>query len=133
MRRKQIIKFGSKEFDELQKIWYDKLEKSGFVDVEKKETNLRTYRYKGGDRHGQQSKAWQESKIEYYDLATKFLNEYEFETRLQQIIWEYHTKAISVRDIANLLRDVKVADLQKTAVWEVIRELRQIMKDMYIK
>lgn len=121
-------------FKELQAHWYKKLEKSGFVDIEKKETNLRTYRYRNDEGTSNQfTSTWRNSKMEYYSLATQFLNEHEFQTNIEKVIWEYHTNGISVRNITNLLSKAKLSQTNRTYVWFIVRDLRKIMKEQYLK
>lgn len=119
-------------FKELQKLWYKKLEDTGFFDIEAKETTFRSHRYGRGKRHGQYSNTWQDSKRYYYDLATSFLNEHEFESPLERVIWEYHANSISTRNIAKILIAAKVKT-NRTTVWLTVKMLRQKMKEKYIK
>lgn len=125
-------------YEALKKIWYDKLEeeyksgKSDFYDIERHESTYRTYRHSSSNKYGKFSKEWQDSKVEYYGMATRFLNEYEFTTELEHVIWEYHTNGISIRDITKLLNNVRTSPLSKTKIGEKLKNLKDIMKGLYI-
>jgi len=71
-------------------------------------------------------------KLEYYDLATRFLNEYPFESERDRAIWAYHAEGISYRNIAKILRKAKVAKLKKDTIWRIVSELKLTMKTMYL-
>jgi len=117
------------EVKKLKKIWYNRLKESGFEDIETDEFNLKTWStefYRKKDWT-----AWQ-SVNEYYRLASIFLQEHKFINNLERIIWEYHANGISARNIALLLKQTKVADLEKSNVNNRIRALRTIMKKQYL-
>lgn len=65
-------------------------------------------------------------------MATKFLNDYKFETNRERIIWEYHTEGISVRDIVKLLKKARLKRVYRRIVWETISKLENTMKKMYM-
>ena len=118
----------------LQKEWYAKLAKEGFRDIERNPDRLHTYHSDlfAFQKRLQHSYGGQQCKADYYALATSFLNEYKFERELDKIIWEYHAEGISARDISRLLAKAKVANIQKTRVWELISNLEHRMKLMYL-
>lgn len=120
------------EFEELKAYWYDKLKDSGFVDAEVDEYTLKTFGSAAriADRH-REPVLWQ-AKQEYYYLANQFLNEHKFKSKLDKIIWTYYSEAISVRDISDILRKAKVADMSKSAVWTVVEKLEACMKRKYL-
>jgi hypothetical protein len=120
--------FKTPKFKELQEKWYKKLEKSGFKDIEQDE-------YYFADGHGvstidKRRVTW-EIQQEYYRLATHFLNDHKFKNRFEQIVWEYHSNGMSVRDIADTLNKVRRKKTDYNTVWEIIRDLRILMKTMY--
>lgn len=111
-------------YTQLRKIWYAKLAKSGFEDIEQDENNLKEWSSRIINK---QYIDPLQTDAEYYYLATNFLNTYGFESERERIIWEYHANAISCRDIAKLLRKVRIKTT-KTAVWLVIKRLRSVMR-----
>lgn len=122
----------AKSYEELKKIWYTKLKKSGFEDAESDENHLKTWSSnKFAAKALVQNGGWQ-AKAAYYQMAERFLAEFKFETRLERQIWEYHTNAISIRDIAETLNKTKVINTNRQAVWLVIRRLEDIMKSLYL-
>lgn len=120
------------EYERLKKLWYKKLEKSGFVDIEQHETNFRGYRYTGSAKYGKFSKEWQDSKVEYYNMASEFLSNYKFSSPLEQSIWEYHTNGMSLRNIADTLKKAKTSKKSYDYVWRIVCALRIKMKEMYL-
>lgn len=121
-------------YRQLRDLWYKKLKEDGFEDIETKSGMLKggssTYEFTRERAYQQQGGF--EAKIAYYDMATKFLNEYKFTKRLDKIIWEYHVNAISVRNISKLLRAAKVSKIDYNTVCRRIQKYREIMKKLYI-
>lgn len=120
----------SKEFKRLKKLWYAKLEKSGFEDIESDEDNLKVWSSRWARKRYVADAA---SRAEYYNMATRFLIDYNFDDEIDRIIWEYHSNSISYRDIAKLLKKAKVADLQKTTIYRKVKILAAIMLKTYVK
>lgn len=131
------------EYEALRDKWYKKLEKvkdetypDGFTDIERNEDTLKVYSSDkfGARRPGRssftQNGGWQ-AKATYYSMAARYLSEYPFETRREQIIWEYHSNAVSVRDIAKLLRKVKIK-MKRTSVWEIVKKHKGKMFELYM-
>jgi hypothetical protein len=128
-------KLSRTEFLALQKFWYQKLADSGFVDIE--ETRYKQdplERVASGSTTASSlnkfSPTWVNSKKEYYELATRFLLEHKFETELERIIWEYHTNAISVRNITKLLNKLEF-NASYVTLWRTVNKLRNEMKVKY--
>lgn len=120
-------------FKKLRQEWYAKLKAEGFNDIETLAGDLKEFSTSGSRNIKKvltQSGGWQ-FKQEYYRLASKFLNEYKFNTKLDSIIWEYHTNGISVRNIAKALIEINVKT-NRTDVWKVVKRLKIKMFDMYL-
>lgn len=113
----------------LQETWYKKLADSGFEDIEADEWNLKKS-FKSTmlkTKHGLiRSGRWQASH-DYYYMAEHFLNSHVFKSKLDRIIWEYHSNGISVRDIGDLLKEVGINTSHQT-VYITIKGLADIMK-----
>jgi hypothetical protein len=119
-----------KQFNKLQVKWDKKLKKSGFIDLEPiRNGRLTNTTESNGVLDKRRDNRW-EAEAEYYRLATYFLNDYEFESNFQRIIWEYHANGISYRNIVKILKKVKRKTDRQT-ICEIIRELREIMLKMY--
>lgn len=122
----------AESFADIQKKWYAKLKKSGFEDAERPE----------GDRFALKnpSEACKRdivikdyyAKLEYYSMARKFIHDYKFESNLEKVIWEYHSEGVSVRNIAKLLKKVKVMKPNKDNVALIVARLADEMKKMYL-
>lgn len=118
---------------DLQSQWTDKLEKSGFEDIESDEETLKIYSTVMFSRaRSKVNNGGFEAKAQYYQMATSFLEEYKFDSRLDKIIWEYHAEGLSVRDIANTLNKVKRTKTNYTTVWLLIKQLKKSMYAMYM-
>jgi len=117
----------------LTKLWYAKLKKSGFNDIENDKGQLKDWssRVQRKNEHENLLDSWP-GKIAYYDMATTFLNEHSFENNLDKVIWEYHTNGISYRDIVKLLKKVKI-EVYLVKVHKIVRRLENIMKKRYLK
>lgn len=118
-------------FKELQSYWYKKVLKSGFEDVEENEHHLKSWSSKFN--RASVVRNWY-SKSEYYSMASQFLHNYKFKNNLEKTIWDYHSNAISVRDIADLLKKARVKSItpNKDNINEIIQRLTIEMKRMYL-
>jgi hypothetical protein len=118
------------EYERVRDVWYKKLEDQGFDDIEYRDGSLRHAK-------GARSVTWERDDLkqlvqDYYCMAYHFLNDYQFDTELDKIIWEYHTNGISVRNIAKLLNEAKVCQTDRNHVWKTIKKLEVIMKGLYL-
>lgn len=115
---------------EQQELWYKKLQKEGFEDIESDEHHLKFYTSQFAAKFIPET--WQ-AKARYYQMATNFLEEYKFNTKLEQVVWEYHVNAISYRDIAKILKKVRlVKNTNRTTIYKMIKRLKEKMFDMYV-
>lgn len=143
MGKKKFRPTTKAEYEELRNKWYKKLSKvkddvypDGFTDIESYENILKVYSsdYFNSRRATRsavtQNGGWQ-AKATYYSMAERYLQEYPFETRKEQIIWEYHTNAISIRDIVRLLRKVRI-QMKRTAIFEVIKTHKKKMFELFM-
>lgn len=114
----------SKEFKDLQKTWYSKLEKKGFQDIEQDETKLKSWSKALYDsRH----ESYRFSNEEYYRLAGHFLHDYKFETKLDKFVWEQHSLGLTSRDIAKLTKAKLAKEYRKSHVHNIIKKLEKEM------
>lgn len=114
--------------------WYEKLKKVEFEDIERDEDTIKAYSSDTFRRRNVDNQAggWQ-VKAEYYYMATQFLNEYKFNTKMEQIIWEYHAEGIGAEDIAKTLKSMDFKKYtNKIAVTNIIKRLKNKMFDMYM-
>lgn len=116
-------------FEQLKKHWYGKLKKSGFEDAEQDEDNLKKWSV---SQFSRLSIEVIQAKQAYYDMARTFLEHNEFKTRLDEIIWAYHTEGISARNIAVTLTKARKKTIHYTTVWHVIHRLEHEMKMLYL-
>lgn len=119
-------------FDELQKLWYEKLKESGFVDAEQPNGMLKFWTGKSGSyagKDGEQKAAVQN----YYTFAEHFLNSHPFKNNLERTIWEYHANGLSSRDIANTLNRLhpRRKKTNHHAVNGTINRLKQLMLETH--
>lgn len=116
---------------ELKKIWYKKLADSGFSDLEADEHRMKKSLSTIFQQLTVREGGWQ-AKAAYYQMADRFLLEFEFATELEKTIWEYHANAISIRDIATTLNKAKITKTNRQAIWLILRRLENIMKSKYL-
>ncbi len=125
-----MSQFNNKSFKKLKAKWYKKLEDSGFDDAETEKGRLKisareVLRTKVADT--------KQSKEDYYALADSFLHEHTFDSELSKVIWEYHTNGLGAPAIADTLMKAGMAKTNRTKVDTTINELRDIMKQKYLK
>lgn len=114
----------SKDLKKLQKLWYDKLKKEGFDDIEQDENYLKRW-----DSHwfnSQYSPEYFQNKAEYYRAAGKFLYEHQFKSELERQIWAKHAEGLTIRDIVTVLRKARFK-LYRRMVHETIQRLTKTM------
>lgn len=123
------MKTPKQSFKQLQDTWYAKLKKSGFEDIEQDDDNLKFWSSAFYLRRlsPEQMKALQD----YYQMATNFLEEYKFDSKRDQIIWEYHSKGFNDPEIAKLLKKVKIK-LTGMGVRYIVKKYKMKMYDMYV-
>lgn len=118
----------SDSFTKLKAIWDKKLKNSGFRDIEYKDGSLE----RGAPNLSKQAPVQVEAIEAYYTMARHFILEYDFESELEKTIWCYHSEGLSYRDIAILLKKVKVKKLQKSRIGDTITRLEKEMKRRYL-
>lgn len=119
----------SSEYEKLRKIWYKKLERSGFNDIELNDNDLKEP--SSIFRLSRNPQVVWKAKVAYYHMATRFLNDYEFKSKQDKIIWEYHTEGLACRNIAKLLTKALRKKINHVVVWRTVSKHRVIMKTMY--
>jgi hypothetical protein len=93
------------DFIQLQRQWYAKLKRSGFVDAESDRGILKDWPGKRlmRDYTPQRFK----EKQEYYRFASQLIWEHKFQNKLEQNIWYLHCDGYSLREISEELRTPK--------------------------
>lgn len=117
------------EYERVRDVWYKRLKDEGFVDIEHSDGSINSGVPRGISG---QDPELRELTEEYYNMATQFLNDHEFESELDKVIWEYHTNGLSPRNIAKVLNDAKVIKIGFVKIWRIIKNLEAIMKRQYL-
>lgn len=116
---------------ELQKqteLWYSKLKKTGFKDIEQDEYHLKFW---DTGRLNRKDPNMINSTQSYYTMAEHFLNDHTFDNNSDRIIWEYHANGISARNITKTLNKVRKVKTNRTTVLQILKKLRDKMKLLY--
>lgn len=129
-----MANWSPKDFKKLKDQWYKKLKEEGFEDIEHANGRLK---HAPVDNPVDYLRLLYSGRPEYYELATRFLNEYDFDNELERIIWEYHTNGLSRREIFKVLDKVKVKKvtgkpLGQTRIGYIIKRLSTEMKKCYV-
>lgn len=100
--------FKTKEFKKLNKLWYGKLKKEGFEDIERKDkTGQKEERVVNSPLHyiaKNYTLLQFEVKEEYYRMAGQFLHEHKFKSLYEREVWELHSNGVSIRNIVKKLK-----------------------------
>jgi len=123
------------ELKKLQKIWYARLKKKGFEDIERNETELKVYseniiKNAARGRKNINHEIWCQSKTEYFRMAEHFLNENKFENKILKYIWDLHSQGVSARNISKKLKSLKIKK-DKTTVHRIVQNLAKQMFEKY--
>jgi hypothetical protein len=130
------VKQQTKQFELLKKKWYAKLKRAGFVDIEQDEDSLTNWSSSRFLRGKNRNKALEDvmdynlSKQEYYRLVGHFLHDHKFENKVDKLIWELHSEAISYRKIVSKLKH-KGIDTNTMRIFHAITRLKTIMIERY--
>jgi hypothetical protein len=119
-----------KQLKKLERIWYKKLKKDGFHDIEYSPGTIKRGYSRSPQYLNQLSRTATE---EYYGLASTFLNEYKFESEREAAIWEYHAEGLSTREIVTILRKANIISCTKSTVHNIVKRLESIMKSQYLQ
>lgn len=119
----------SKDFDQLKALWYEKLAKKGFEDIEDSEGRLVVYHsFQGRSGTGLPSDITaNQAKEEYYRLAGHFLHDYTFASTTDRLIWKLHSDGISYRKICEILEQHYNLKTHKSTIHDLITKLAKTM------
>lgn len=126
----------NKDLTALKKEWYNKLKETGFDDIEHSNGSLKQLHSSKflSDHNGSASiehtQHFNKYKAEYYRLATHFLNDHKFESKVEKFIWHLHSEGVSTRDIVSRLSDLGVKKT-RWPVRVVVYNLRNTMFERY--
>ncbi len=124
-RRKPLTKL-----QQLTAKWYKKAADSGFNDIETQDGDLKR---PGLNNHKYYTTIGWEAKVSYYTMAEFFLNDYKFETTMDKVMWEYHSHGLSYREIAKLLKHLKLINkISYVTVCHKVNKMRNSMYAMYV-
>ncbi len=124
-----------KTYLELREIWYKKLERSGFKDIEDmtdRDGSKFSIKVTSHSHHLKNVKRDWESKTEYFSLAGQFLHNYRFKNNKDKVLWEYHANGLSLSDIAQIFKKAGLKPTSKSGVENRLKPLVAEMKRMYL-
>lgn len=116
--------FQTEDFLRLRDTWYERLEASGFEDIEKHlsktpNTLLKQFAAFQFNEHDPDTYA---AKQNYFYLAAHFLSSHSFEKEEHRQVWELHAAGLSFRRIAQAL------STSKDRVELIVNKLKAQMK-----
>ncbi len=115
------------QLKKLQNKWYDKLEKSGFEDIEERHSPKEFLKRWAGQWFKRRTHVHNfEAKQEYFYQCGHFLTTHDFDTETERKVWQMHSEGLSLREIA---RSMRWKSHHKVRL--VINKLKQEMADGY--
>lgn len=120
-----------KDYPALKKLWYAKLKKTGFKDLEQDEDTLKEWSFSSFIARNINPVRY-ESTLEYYRLAGQFLYEHEFADPVEKLIWRLHSEGKPLLEISYLLKK-KHIKLGKDSVNKRVKALKKLMVDKCCK
>lgn len=112
------------EFNKLKNLWYKKLKKSGFEDIEQDEDILKSWSL-FFPTHQKTSLSF-ESSARYYQLAGQFLHSHKFQSSLERFVWKCHSEGMSRSETVKACQ-AKGFTMYKNKFDEIIGPLKEIM------
>lgn len=97
----------NKELKKLTKLWYKKLEKEGFQEIEQADGNLKVWHSHKFLRTSDGSVFSAPAKEEYFRSAGHFLHDHVFSNEAEKDIWKLHCEGLSIREIAKVFKSKK--------------------------
>lgn len=118
-------KIGSQEFNQLQSKWYQKLERSGFSDIEINGDLLHIYE---GSYFGTNytPKSFEEKK-RYFERATELESAGIFLDQTERLVWSLHASGVPIRKIVEVLESRGIKK-HKDHVNQIINDLQDMME-----
>lgn len=121
----------SKQFKDLQRLWYDKLEKTGFKEIEQedgllKRWSTRVFSDKANGSYYNEKIEYYKSREEYYRLAGHFLHDYKFANKKEHRIWELHAEGVSIQAIVEIMTKARF----KTSIKRAHQTIQRLVKEM---
>lgn len=98
----------SRSFKDLQRAWYDRLEQSGFHDIEDVKQESRPLKeWDTNFFRNRFNLVRYETSKKYYEQCIRILNEHEFKNAIHQKIWRLHCEGLSEREITKEISEDK--------------------------
>lgn len=126
----------NKELQKLKTLWYKKLKRSGFEDIENKHGDFKVTSYtriaasKNNGVDYETLKVKRSAAEEYYRMAGMFLHDHTFEFSRERRIWSMHCEGVGVRDISRKLRVSKII-MGRSMISQVLKKLKTLMLARY--
>lgn len=105
--------------------WYNKLAKSGFEDIEERHSPrqmLKTWHNTWFQARGTPDQF--AAQALYYQRAVDMLNTFEFASKRDRTLWQFHSEGKSVREIA------KLTGVSKTHVHHLLQAIKAEMLNL---
>jgi len=110
--------FKSAKFKKLQNEWYDKLEKSGFEDIEERNSHHEMLKRWHSFDFPKKDQEKVEQQRQYFLDAAWFLTHFKGFKRFERRVWTLHTDGLSLREIAARLK------VNKDKVHAIVKNLQ---------
>lgn len=125
------MKYKTREFKQLQKVWNEKLKDNGFEDIEDQTRLIRGHPplLKWDSFYFQARHAPVAFKCdqEYYSMTINFLNKFSFKSHLEKQAWAHHSDGFSIREITLLIVNSGI-QISKSQVHRILSKLEQTMR-----
>lgn len=112
--------YQTEKFKKLNEKWADKLEKSGFKDVESDEDNLKEWDTSIFSRYNQYTI---EARQEYYRFAGHFFESHKFSDNREKLIWKLHSEGLSFDKISVELKKLRYKKHNRNNIHLTIKRL----------
>jgi len=116
-------------YNQLRELWYAKLKKAGFQDIEDDKGYLLKYHsYKFADKSFDHTPEQMEIVQAYYSQAGELLEVFAWKDKTHKRIWELHTEGKTLKEISTALKTGRFRKLAKSQIDRVIKQYQQYIK-----
>lgn len=121
------MNYSSEDFRKLRRLWMEKLEDSGFRDIEKRNPSDYAVVQEYDDLRLRKHFRSMDSVDYYYSEAMEFLEFHSFKDETDREIWEGHVQGMTARETLTMISRQK--PLSRRGILKRLKQLKDVFKE----